>query len=161
MKLRRHGLLRTVYIFWAIVLTVFVVIGGRELFIACGEGAFYPPTSYASTDAYFDALVGVQNGSDLVLTTLARVPADRALLYFCPKDHGRSDFVYGLLSYLTWPREIRKITVDPAELQQAVSGLDRSSVGALIFCALQPPPDYTRGWRIGSQIFVAPAAEVR
>ncbi len=144
---------------WAVLIVAFVVVGGRETFPALREGEFYRPAPYASTDAYLEGLTGTRGGSELILQTLDKIPADRPLVYFCPKGDGRWDFVFGLMSYLSWPRDIRKVEVPAGALGEKLAATDHAAAGALIFCALQPPAGFTRGWRIGSQILIVPTPE--
>jgi hypothetical protein len=115
----------------------------------------WPRVSY-STDAFFSALLDAPNGAESCLDALAQLPADRPLLFICPKQDARWDFVYGLISSISWPRDIRKENLDPTEFRQRIPSLHDSGNSAVIFCGIDPPPAFSRGWRIGRQLIIVP-----
>jgi len=137
------------------LLSIFVAIGGREIWTGSG-GKFLAPGPYASTDAYLAALLNVPDGSERCLEVMSKLYDKRAVFYFCPPREPRGDFVYGVLSYLSWPQDMRKIEIDHAELAEKLGAIDRSSASAFIFFELQPPSEFSRGWRIGPNLFVVP-----
>lgn len=137
------------------LLSIFVAIGGREIWRGSG-GKFLAPGAYASTDAYLAALLNVPNASERCLEVMSKLYGKRTVFYFCPPREPRGDFVYGVLGYLSWPQDIRKVEIDQTELAAKLDSIDRSSASAFIFFALQPPSEFSRGWHVGPNLLFAP-----
>ncbi len=137
-------------------LSIFVAIGGRQVWTGSG-GKFLVPGPYASTDAYLAAaLLNVPNTSERCLEVMSKLYGKRTVFYFCPPREPRGDFVYGVLSYLSWPQDMRKVEIGQAELAEKLGAIDRSSASAFIFFELQPPSEFSRGWHVGPNLFVVP-----
>jgi len=119
-------------------------------------GNFLAPGPYASTNAYLAALLNVPNGSERCLEIMSKLYGKRAVFYFCPPREPRGDFVYGVLSYLSWPQDMRKVEIDQAALAAKLDSIDRSSASAFIFFELQSPSEFSRGWHIGPNLLVVP-----
>jgi hypothetical protein len=152
----RHQLFVTsYYIGWTMLLSIFVAIGGREVWTGSG-GKFLAPGPYASTDAYLAALLNVPNASERCLEVMSKLYDKRAVFYFCPPREPRGDFVYGVLSYLSWPQDMRKVEIGQAELADKLGSIDRSSASAFIFFELQSPSEFSRGWHVGPNLLVVP-----
>jgi len=152
----RHQLLATgYYIGWTMLLSIFVAIGGREVWTGSG-GKFLAPGPNASTDAYLEALLKVPNASERCLEVMSKLYDKRAVFYFCPPREPRGDFVYGVLSYLSWPQDMRKVEIGQAELADKLGSIDRSSASAFIFFGLQSPSEFSRGWQVGANLLIVP-----
>jgi len=87
---------------------------------------------------------------------MRRLYGKGAIVFFCPPQTWRGDLSFALISYLSWPQQIGKVQVQPADLEQRVRSLDRSSTAAVIFCDLQPPAGFTAGWPLGDRLFIVP-----
>jgi hypothetical protein len=152
---RHQFLVTSYYIGWTMLLSIFVAIGGREIWTGSG-GKFLAPGSYASTDAYLAALLNVPNASERCLEVMSKLYGKRAIFYFCPPREPRGDFVYGVLGYLSWPQDMRKVEIGQAELAEKLGSIDRSSASAFIFFELQSPSEFSRGWHVGPNLLVVP-----
>jgi hypothetical protein len=144
------------YILWGLLLAAFVVAGGREVWIGVSGGRLLKPGPSASTDAYFDALVGAPNASAQCTEIIEKLYGKQPIFFFCAQRDPHCDFISGLISYLSWPREIHKIEVDHAQLEQRVAKVDRFSISGFVFCGLQPPPQFSHGWQVGTNLFMVP-----
>jgi hypothetical protein len=153
---RAQFLATAYYIFWGLLLAAFVVAGGREVWVGLAAGKLLKPGPSASTDAYFEALVGAPNASEQCTEIIERLYGKRPIFFFCAQHDFHCDFISGLISYLSWPREIHKIEVDRAQLEQKVAEVDRFSISGFIFCGLQAPPQFSHGWRVGTNLFMVP-----
>lgn len=151
---RRQLFTTSYYIAWALLLTAFVVIGGRELWIG-SHGNFLERGPLASTDAYLEALLNLRNGSTRSIDVMSAFYGKREFVYFCPRRSAEGDFVFDVLSYLSWPQQIRKIEADGAELKERLDSIDRANASAFIFFALKPPPECSRGLPVGPKLWVA------
>jgi hypothetical protein len=152
----RHNLLATSYYTgWAIFLSIVVAIGGREVWIG-SSGKFLGPGPYTSTDAYLEALLNVPKASERCLEMMSMLQGEGAMFYFCPPREPRGDFVYGVLAYLSWPQQIRKVEIDGVELAGKLATIDRSSSSAFIFFELKPPAEFSCNWHVGPNLCVTP-----
>lgn len=155
MRNRYQFFVASYYVGWAILLSIFIVIGGREVWTGRG-GKFLAPGPYASTDAYLAALLNVPNASERCLEVMSKLYGKRTVFYFCPPREPRGDFIYGVLSYLSWPQDMRKVEIDHAKLPEKLESIDRTSASAFVFFELQPPSEFSRGWHVGPNLFFAP-----
>jgi hypothetical protein len=144
------------YVLWTILLAAFVVVGGREVWIGPSSTIVIHPGSFASTNAFFEAYFDAPNGSQRCLEIMRRFYGKDGIVFFCPPHTWRGDLSFDLISYLSWPQQIRKVEVDRAELEQRVRSLDRSFTSAVIFCDLPPPAGFTLGWPLGDGLFIVP-----
>jgi hypothetical protein len=145
---------------WAILLSLFVFIGGRELWSG-SQGKFIERRVYASTDSYLKALLGLSNGSEQCVDVMSKFYGKRAFVYFCPPREAQGDFVYEILGYLSWPQEIRKIDANNAELKERLASIDRGAVSVFIFFELQPPQEFAQGRRVGPNLWITSSESVR
>lgn len=144
------------YLAWVFLLGALALQGSRGLWIDLRSARVKWPRVAYSTDAFFSALLDAPNGAERCMDAFEQLPADRPLLFICPKQDARWDFVYGLISSISWPRDIRKENLDPAEFRQRIASLRDSGNSAVIFCGIEPPPAFSRGWRIGRQLIIVP-----
>ena len=155
--LKRHQIFGNVYhVLWTILLVAFVAVGARQVWIGPSETIVIHSTPFASTDAFFEAYFHAPNGSQHCLEIMRRLYGKGAIVFFCPPQTWRGDLSFALISYLSWPQQIGKVQVQPADLEQRVRSLDRSSTAAVIFCDLQPPAGFTAGWPLGDRLFIVP-----
>jgi hypothetical protein len=140
-----------------LVLLAFVMIGARELWIG-SQGKFIERRVSASTDAYLKAFLKVDDGSNKCVEIISKFYGNRPLIYFSPPRYAQGDFVYDLLCYLSWPQQIRRIESDSTDLREKLARIDANETPAVIFYGLQPPPELTRGWRFGPDLWVVPIA---
>ena len=155
----RSQLLRTsYYLGWAIFLAVFVAIGSRELWIGAW-GNFLVPRPYASIDSYLEELLEISNGSETCARALARISGPREIVFLAPGRNARADFVYDLLTYLSWPQQFQKVEIDRLDIEQKIQSIDKRSTSALIFFSTPPPSEFTRGWRLGPHLVIVPLDE--
>jgi hypothetical protein len=153
---RRQIFGKDYYVLWIILLAAFVTVGGREVWIGPSRRIVIHRSSFASTDAFFEAYFDAPNGSQRCLEIMRRFYGKGAIVFFCPPHTWRGDLSFGLISYLSWPQQIRKIEVERAQLEQRVRSLDRSSTSAVIFCDSPPPEGFTLGWALGDGLFIVP-----
>lgn len=146
---------------WAAFLILFVFVGLREVINAVREGEILPAHPSASTDAYLGALLDIPDASAHWSRILQQLPRERSIVLLCPKEQGRWAFVYGVMTYLSWPTAIHKIEVNDESLPEILSSVDRTRTAAVVFCALKPPTGYTRGWPLGAEVLVVPLFEQR
>jgi hypothetical protein len=153
----RHRIFAGTYsVLWTILLAAFVVLGGREVWIGPSEAKFVHPGPSASVDADFEAFFDAPNGSQRCLEILRRLFGKGTIVFFCPPRNPPGALGFDLISYLSWPQEMHKVEVDRTRLEEATRSLDRPSTSAIIFCNVQLPAEFSRGWRIGPSIFIAP-----
>jgi hypothetical protein len=152
---RSQFLRASYYCGWAIFLAAFVAIGGRELWMGA-RGNFLAPRPYASIDSYLEELLEISNASETCARALARISGPREVVFLCPGRNARADFVYDLLTYLSWPQQFQKVEIDRLDLEQWVQSIDKGSTSALIFFSVPPPSEFTQGWRLGPHLVIVP-----
>lgn len=150
---RRQFVAASYYVIWTVLLAAFVSIGAREVWIG-SRGAFIHDGPFSSTDAYLKALLEIPNGSEQCAGIMRQLSGSQAI-YFCPRRDPKGHFVYGLLAYLSPPRQMRMVEIEGVELEQKIASVDRRSTSALIFFGLQPPSEF-KGWRVGPNLFIVP-----
>jgi hypothetical protein len=160
-KDRHRIFVRTYWLAWAILLAAFVTIGGRDVWIGPSEASFVRNTPFASTDAYFEAFFQVRDGSQRCLEIMRRLYGKGTIAFFCPPHDARSSLGFGMVSYLSWPQQIRKVEVEGTGLEAAVRSLNQASTPAIIFCNVKPPAEFARGWRMGPRMFIAPLDQAK
>jgi hypothetical protein len=143
------------YIGWALLLLAFVAIGARELWIG-SHGNFIKRGPFASTDAYLGALLSVPNASERCIEAMSPFYGKRDLVYLCPRRSAEGDFVYDVLSYLSWPQRIRKIETDGGELIEELKTIDSKVSSAVIVFGFQEPPGFARISWFGPKLWYAP-----
>lgn len=143
------------YIGWALLLLAFVAIGARELWIG-SHGNFIKRGPFASTDAYLGALLGLPNASARSIAAMSPFYGKRDLVYCCPRRSAEGDFVYDVLSYLTWPQRIRKIETDSGELNEALASIDSNASAAVIVFGFQQVPGFAGNSWLGPKLWYAP-----
>jgi hypothetical protein len=156
MKDRHRIFAKAYFIVWPTLLAMFVGLGARQIWIGPSDRPYIHATPFSSTDANFEAFFQEPNGSRRCLEIMRRLYGKGALVFFCPPHTWRGDLSFGLISYLSWPQQIRKVEVERAELEQRVRALDRSSTAAVIFCDSPPPAVFTLGWSLGEGLFIVP-----
>jgi hypothetical protein len=155
-KDRRRLFARSYSVTWAILLAAFAGVGAYQIWIGPSEATVVRNTPFASSDAYFEALFDVRDGSQRCLDVMRRVYGKGTVVYFCAKHDTRGALGFGLVSYLASPQEMRRVEVERNELRRAVAAIDRATTAAVIFANVQAPPEFAHGWQIGPRILVVP-----
>ena len=143
--------------FWALALTAFVGIALPQVATALRAGTNAPITAFHSTDAYLSACLHTLNGSQIVLDTLASLPAHKPIVVFIPKRDDCGALVSMIVGYLAWPRDVRSVAVDLSQNGTDISQVDAASLEAAMFCGLEPPPAWRAiGIRVAPNLVVVP-----
>ena len=141
-------------IVWGLLITVYVVIGIREIAIG-SQGSFVSVGPATSTDFYLRTLLNVREPSRTCTGLIERLDARKPLIFLSPPRDDESDFVYYTLAYLTWPRQIRRVTVEPASLTDVLAAIDRARAG-LILSKFRDLPDLPGSQRVGPNLLIVP-----
>jgi hypothetical protein len=125
--------LRQIYfIAWALLLSIFAILAAPKLWHNLRSGHVGSPSPTASIDNLLAPLLEIRQPSATLINVAARIPRAQRTIFISPKGDARCDFVYSALCYLTWPRKIDKVEVQPNEpipkmdLAVYVCGLDRA-----------------------------------
>jgi hypothetical protein len=154
--LRPSNLLSTgYYAVWSLLLLGFVAFGWRSVWNEVHNLAPLQPTPYASTDAFLSLLLRVKNGSERIRLAIDQLPADQPVIFVCPANDDRWDFVCDTVSYLTWPHQIRKMEVDPRQVGNGRTVAAKSAGVAAIFCDIALPSRYQARFRVGPHLIIA------
>ena len=154
--LNRTFLQGSYYALWTLGLGVFLFFGARHLPADLRDGAPLKPRKYATSDIFLGPVFGVANATEGWLTVLNRLPPKGEIVYVCPKGTARWDLNCGVISYLSWPRRVRREEVDESEVEDKTVALRYPATAAIVFCVFQPPPRFDHGWRLGPEFVVVP-----
>src|SRR4051812_46316508 len=144
-----HGL------FWTILCGAFVVIGAQRVWPTLKTGQLRPMLPNDSTDRYLESLY-LTNGSERILAALEGTPRDKPLALVLPDAEKKSAFIYQLVTYLAWPREVRWVVLKPETAAAQLQSLDARSLAAIFFWGIRPPDSLGPGNQIGpSQTIVS------
>ena len=135
----------------AILAGAYVAIGVVRVlpvFLAGGSSAARNP--WSSTDKYLLNAAGLEDGSQEILRTLARVPAGKPVAVFALESSPSSTLTAYVVSYLAWPRPTQIIAMGGSQAKP--EPIRRANFGALFFCGMAPPPDVPAAERLGSNI---------
>lgn len=132
-----------------------MAIGAREVSIGA-EGRFITAGATASTDAYLETLLGILRPSKVCTQLIERLDPKTPIVFLCPARDAESDFIYYALAYLTWPRQMQRVAIEPETLSSNVSALDREHT-VLILCRFPARPNFDNGQPIGPNLLLVPA----
>ena len=107
-----------------------------------------------STDSYLGGLTRVRNGTELFVRVVETLPRDKSIAVLVDAGSSPSEFLGMLVAYLSWPRDVRIVRVDPSTYSRDLSAINTSSVSAVIFCNLKPPVWIKTKTSFGSSITV-------
>lgn len=85
-------------------------------------------------DRFLEALLRVTQPTARLNAAFAQLPAASTILFVSPKGDDRWDFVYSAVCYLSWPRKIDRVEVEPGQKFAA----DIADDHAVIFCGTPP-----------------------
>src|SRR2546425_7184006 len=150
----RNRLLIGHIVVWSSLLCLFLFQSVPISTRAVLENRIGPIEANHSTDLYLQALAGLQNGSQSVDESLQSLPKGKRLLIFVRSDNSPSEFLGMLVAYLSWPRQVQIVKVNPSTYSRDLSAINTSSVSAAIFCNLKPPVWIKSKTSFGSSITV-------
>ncbi len=154
--LHRRFLSASYYALWGSLFAVLILHGLPGVWSDLAGARVKWPHPFASADASFTELVGTPDGAERCEDALSRLPIDRPILFICRKGDLRWDVVHALMSSLSCPRDLRQENLDQAEVQQRLESINHSAYAAIVFCGVEPPRGFTRGWWINRQLVIVP-----
>lgn len=131
---------------WAALLFAFVSASAVRFWRDIKKGRVPPNEPLASVDKPLEKELGVRGAAGLLQDHLAPLPPQAHILFLSPKtDDDTWDFLYSVVSYLSWPRTLQKKALRPNE----PATLDTGDVDVLICCGIPVPPEFTPRWSLG------------
>lgn len=112
MRFRRKQIYAAV---WALLLSIFVVRNAPVLITHLLHEKIIPAKPNASMDHFLEALLLVREPTTRLDEIFSRLPAGSPILFVSARNNDRWDFVYSAVCYLTWPRKIDKVELQPNE----------------------------------------------
>lgn len=104
------------------------------------------------------ALLKVHNGSERLLQAFSALPPKAPVAVILPDGNEESIFLGYIVSYFAWPREVRFVPATRANAAEQLRSLDRTSLGAIFFCGIDPPTGMQPVVPIGSHLVMIPTA---
>jgi hypothetical protein len=144
---------------WSALLGTFLFQSAPIVGHAVAENNIGSIDANHTLDNYLQTLTGLRNGSQRVDEVLQSLPKNRPLVIFVRGDNPPSDFLGMLVGYLSWPRDVRIVKLRNTTVDQEVAAIAPSSVAALVFCSVSPPPSLGKAIRLGSNILLVPVPE--
>ena len=133
---------------WAVILSAFAVATVPDFFNQLARQRFPAPSPSASMDRLLGRLLHISQPSLQLTQTLAEVPADHRIIFISARHDEVGDFVYSAICYLTWPRPIDRVELDPDQ-KFPDSALERTAV---LFCGLPAQVNGAEGRFIGTRL---------
>jgi len=141
---------------WCVLFATFIALSIPTVGPALLENRIGPINPNHSTDSYLSGLTHVANGSDLFVRMLETLPSDKSIAILVDAGNSPSEFLGMLVAYLSWPRDVQIVKVRSSTYAGELEALKRASVGAIVFCDLEPPTWVRGATHFGSRItFVA------
>jgi hypothetical protein len=100
---------------WLLLLSIFAARTLPDFFNNIATGKIISPTPNASTDGFLIPLLRVSRPSARLTQVFAELPANCSILFVSAQGDDRWDFVYSAVSYLSWPRPIDRVELQPNE----------------------------------------------
>lgn len=144
---------------WTALIASFLVVSLPKILRGASKYSIHLIGPFHSTDSFLHFDTGEANGSERLLSLFESVPLSGRIVIFVRNDDRRSGFIGMLVAYLAWPHPVRIIDVTRADSGYE-SAADFQSVGAYVFCRVDPPPWWPRGERLGKTLEVLPAAKL-
>lgn len=146
---------------WTVLCGVFFFLSVPIVYRAVLENRISPIQANQSIDAYLQALTGIRNGSQRLSDTFQCLPQRKPLVILVREQNAQSEFLGMLTAYLSWPREVQIVNVRSANAEKEVGAISPPSVAGLVFCSMNPPVWLGKGIRLGSNILLVPAPDVK
>lgn len=137
---------------WCALFAIFIALSIPAVGPAVLENKIGPIDPNHSTDSYLSGLTHVRNGSELFTKLIETVPRDKSIVIFVDAGNSPSEFLGMLVAYLSWPRDVQMVRVSPSTYARELAAINTASVGAVIFCDLNPPNWMQRATHFGSRI---------
>lgn len=134
---------------WCALLAIFIALTIPTVGPAVLENKIDPNHS---TDSYLSGLTHVRNGSALFTKLIETVPRDKSIVIFVDAGNSPSEFLGMLVAYLSWPRDVQMVRGSPSTYARELAAINTASVGAVVFCDLNPPNWMQRATHFGSRI---------
>ena len=141
---------------WCALFAVFIALSVPTVGPAALENKLGPIDPNHSTDSYLSGLTHVRNGSELFGQMVETLPRGKSVAILVDAGNSPSEFLGMLVAYLSWPRDVRIIRVNPSTYSQELGAIKKDSVGAVIFCNLKPPVWIKNKTSFGSSITFVP-----
>jgi len=115
-----------------------------------------------SIEPYFRGLTGIANGPQRLGDILEYLPREKPLLIFVRADSGQtrsernedsqSEFLGMLVGYISWPRDVRIISVRESTIEKEIAAITPDSIAGMAFCGLSAPSWLGKAIHLGSGI---------
>lgn len=144
---------------WSVLCIGYVAIGEPRIWpgLIFNRIRFQEPL--ASTDMYLETLTGTRQASRRILQALAPLASDKPVVLILPDNGVRSAVIDQNLIYLSWPREVRWLCADSPHFQEELFGMPPSTIAAVVFWDVAPPPGFPPGIRLGSTQVLIPLSQ--
>lgn len=138
---------------------LFLIAGVRKTVLGLETGSTRPPGAFDSTDRYIERLTGRWDGSQRLLKALDGLPANKPIALLVPDASKQAAFVYQIVVYLGWPREVKWVPVKEDTVESQVRLIAPESLAAVIFWGVKPPGWLTEGVQLGPEQVIVPLPE--
>jgi hypothetical protein len=141
---------------WAALALTFLFVTAPTIFRGVTANSLEPAQSFHSTDDYLKRLTDVSHASRRILGSLIALPSQKPILILMREGDGRSGFLAMTMAYLAWPREVQISSVSGKTADAQLARIDPASLGAVIFCRVDPPAWVPAGTWIGDTLKIVP-----
>jgi hypothetical protein len=135
----------------------FVIVGAPRIWEARRADSFGSIQPHHTTNNYMAGLLQAPDGSERLQQALSTLPQRRPIAVILPETNEESIFVSYLLTYFSWPREVRHVPIRRDNAISQMSSLDREALAAIFFCGIDPPGGMQPVIRIGSGLVMVTA----
>jgi hypothetical protein len=144
---------------WCSLFVVFIWISAPILGPAIMENRVGPTDTNRSIDAYLQALIGIERGSEKLPDTFQRLGKSGRIVIFVRDENAQSEFLGMMIGYVSWPREVQLIKVAGPTVEKELANIDPHSVAGVVFCSVNPPSWLGHRIRLGSSLVLVPVTE--
>jgi hypothetical protein len=133
---------------WMLALSTFAVRAIPDFVGNIVRGKVPRAEPNASMDAFLVPILQLSQPSRRLFSLFALLPANASILFVSTKGDDRWDFVYSAVCYLSWPRKIERVELQPNERFARPVRNDT----AVIFCGLPAAIDSPNRVALGSNL---------
>jgi hypothetical protein len=134
---------------WGTLAVALVCVSMPAIFRAATATSSGPPQPFHSSDAYLQAVIGVPHASESVNDLLEGLPPQKQILIFIRQDDSAASLLGMSMGYLAWPHDVQVTFLPGPGCSSELAKIQPASVGAILFCNVQPPSWVPAGTRVG------------
>jgi len=148
------------HLIWIVLFGAFLFISSPMVSRAVLENKIGPIDPNHSIDSYLLGLTGTPNGSERFADALTKLDTKKPLIVFVNDESSPSRFLGMLVSYLSWPRDVRMVNIRGTGGDRELARIEPTSIAGVVFCSVKVPVSVSNTTHFGRNIVLVPASSL-